>query len=214
MDTVIGIDLSGLSRGTKGNTALAQLTVDNPPRLLDLHVLRRGSQTDAELLEWVGARHPRVVAIDAPLTLPHGITCRDQACQRCAPPSSSYLTRDVDRLAGGMSMVMIAGIAFRGMYLARQLASYGYEVIEVYPAAAYAALGLRTKEERRDPARVSKVLSRWVPGLAVLGSDERDAVAAAIVAAAFVAGSAVPIRGQDGTMWVPEGATQTVSGGQ
>jgi predicted nuclease with RNAse H fold len=107
-----------------------------------------------------------------------------------------------------MSMVMIAGIAFRGMYLARQLANRGYEVIEVYPAAAYAALGLRTKEERRDPARVARVLGRWVRGPALLGPDERDALAAAIVATAYVAGSAVPITGLDGTIWVP----QAVSG--
>jgi predicted nuclease with RNAse H fold len=90
------------------------------------------------------------------------------------------------------------------MYLARQLRTRGYEVIEVYPAAAYAALGLRTKEERRDPVRVSEVLSQWVPGPALLGSDQRDAVAAAIVAAAYLAGSAVAIRGQDGTIWVPQ----------
>jgi predicted nuclease with RNAse H fold len=51
---------------------------------------------------------------------------------------------------------------------------------------------------------VSQVLSNYVPGPALLGSDQRDAVAAGIVAAAYVEGSAVPIRGQDGTIWVPQ----------
>lgn len=50
MDSVIGIDLSGLSRSTKGRTALAQLSVSEPPKLLDLHMLRRGERTDVELL--------------------------------------------------------------------------------------------------------------------------------------------------------------------
>lgn len=203
MDSVIGIDLSGLSRGTKGRTALAQLSIEDPPRVLDVRVLERGKQTDAELLEWVAARSPRVVAIDAPLTLPHGITCEDPGCERCIPPSSSYLTRDVDRMAGGMSMVMIAGIAFRGIYLARRIASLGYDVIEIYPAAAYRAFGLLSTEDRRDSLRVADAIESRVPGARVETGDERDAVAAAFVAVEYARGRAVSVAGEDGAIWLP-----------
>lgn len=203
MDSVIGIDLSGLSRGTKGQTALAQLSLTHPPRLLDLMVLPRGRQTDPELIRWVSERKPRVVAIDAPLSLPHGLTCEDPTCPRCEPPSSSYLARDVDRRAGGMSTVMIAGIAFRGIYLARRMRRLGIEVIEVYPAAAYQRLGLRTKEERRYPARVSEVLAWHVPGALLGTADERDAVTAALVARWYAIGLGEVISGQDGAIWIP-----------
>lgn len=203
MDSVIGIDLSGLSRGTKGQTALAQLSLSEPPRLLDLVVLPKGRQTDAELIRWVAERRPRVVAIDAPLSLPHGLSCEDPACARCEPPSSDYLARDIDRLVGGMSTVMIAGIAFRGIYLARRLRRLGIEVIEVYPAAAYQRLGLKTIEERRDPAKVSAVLVRYVPGVWLETSDERDAVAASLVARWYAMARAEVIEGADGAIWLP-----------
>ena len=203
MDSVIGIDLSGLSRGTKGRTALAQLSVTDPPQLLDLHLLRRGERTDVELLEWVDERRPWVVAIDAPLSLPHGVICSDPACARCEPAGATYLARDIDAPAGGMPTVMIAGIAFRGIYLARQLRARGYEVIEVYPAAAYRAFGLVSKADRRDPERVARAIEQRVPGARPETGDERDAVAAAIVAVAYVHGRAASVAGEDGTIWVP-----------
>jgi predicted nuclease with RNAse H fold len=203
VDSVIGIDLSGLSYGTKGQTALAQLSLEDPLRLVDVSVLPRGRRTDPELLRWIDKREPRVVAIDAPLSLPHSLTCTEVDCARCQPDTAEYLARDVDRKVGGMSTVMIAGIAFRGMYLARQLRDRGCKVIEVYPAAAYAALGLTTRSERRDPSQVAQILGLFVPGPALLGADERDALAAAIVAAAYARGTAQPIRGLDGTIWLP-----------
>jgi predicted nuclease with RNAse H fold len=205
VESVVGIDLSGLSRGTKGRTALAQLSVSDPPRLLDMHVLERGKHTDVELLEWVTHKSPRVVAIDAPLTLPHGITCEAQDCERCAPPSMSYLTRDVDRMAGGMSMVMIAGIAFRGIYLRKRLRAAGIEAIEVYPAAAYRAFGLASKDDRRNPDLVARAIAERVHGTGPASSDERDAVAAALAGVAYVRGHVDAIAGLDGEIWVPRG---------
>lgn len=203
MDSVIGIDLSGLSRGTKGRTALAQLSVTDPPQLLDLHLLPRGERTDVELLTWVDKRRPWVVAIDAPLSLPHSVTCRDPACVRCTPEHATYLARDIDAPAGGMPTVMIAGIAFRGIYLARQLRARGHEVIEVYPAAAYRAFGLMSKADRRDPEQVARAIEQRVPGARPGTGDERDAVTAAIVAVAYVRGRAWSVAGEDGTIWVP-----------
>lgn len=203
MDSVIGIDLSGLSRGTKGRTALAQLSLSDPPQLLDLHLLRRGERTDLELLAWVDNRPPKVVAIDAPLSLPHSVTCSDRECVRCDPARATYLARDIDAPAGGMPTVMIAGIAFRGIYLARRLRALGYEVIEVYPAAAYRAFGLVSKADRRDPVRVAGAIEQRVPGVHLETGDERDAVAAAIVAVSYVLARAASIAGEDGTIWLP-----------
>jgi predicted nuclease with RNAse H fold len=61
------------------------------------------------------------VAIDAPLSLPHSVTCGLRDSPRCAPGQADDLTRDVDALADGMSTSRLAAIAFRGIYLARIL---------------------------------------------------------------------------------------------
>lgn len=144
-----------------------------------------------------------MVGIDAPLSLPHSVTCRDPSCPRSEPTKATYLARDIDAPAGGMPTVMIAGIAFRGIYLARQLRARGYEVIEVYPVAAYRTFGLVGKADRRDPERVARAIERRVPGAHMETGDERDAVAAAIVAVAYVRGRAVSVAGEDGTIWLP-----------
>jgi len=81
VDTAVGIDLAGLSRHTKGCTAVAQLSVEDRPRLLDRR-LERGEGSDVAVVGWVLAHSPRVVAIDAPLTLPHAVACSERRCPR------------------------------------------------------------------------------------------------------------------------------------
>lgn len=207
MDTVVGIDLSGLSSGTKGRTVAAHLSIEHPRRLIEApFVVPRGQRGDVQLIDWIEARSPRVVAVDAPLTLPHSVGCRRADCPRCQPGHANYLERDVDAIAraegGGMPFVMLAAIAFRGMYLARMLARPGLHVIEVYPAGAYRRLGLK---EGGVEARI-ELLDRYVTGLEwrpeALG-DQVDAVCAALVAADFAEGPHQgAFTGQDGAIWL------------
>lgn len=199
MDTAIGVDLSGISRKTKGHTAAAQLSLSDPPRLLDLQIFPYARRPDAALLAWITDRRPLVVAIDAPLSLPHGVTCVDPDCPRCRLAEPSYLQRDVDKQAKGMSMVMIAAIAFRGMYLARILTEAGIRVIETYPAAAYRALGATDKGERQA------VLERRIGPFTAWTDDERDAVCAALVALDHARGTRRRVPGEDGEIWLPQG---------
>jgi predicted nuclease with RNAse H fold len=199
VDSVIGVDLSGISRATKGRTAAAQLSVTDPPRLLDLRVFPYAKRPDVALLAWISEHESRVVAIDAPLSLPHSVTCTEAGCLRCRPEGPNYLQRDVDARAKGMSMVMIAAVAFRGMYLARQLERGGIQVIETYPAAAYRALGATARGERQA------VLERRVGPFTANSEDERDAVCAGFVAVDYTRGVAGSFRGKDGEIWLPQG---------
>lgn len=82
---------------------------------------------------WPRLRHagPRSWRSTRRCPLPHSVTCEQPGCVRCSPDQTTYLGRDVDALAGGMPTVMISGIAYRGIYLARRLRARGYEVIEV-----------------------------------------------------------------------------------
>lgn len=198
MDSVIGIDLSGLSRATKGRTVAAHVALENPLRLVELVTIRPGIRGDADLLGWIRDREPRVVGIDAPLTLPHSVLCEVDDCERCQPGHATYLGRDVDRMAGGMPTVMLAAIAFRGIYLARQLRLAGVEVIEVYPGASYAAWGVRrgSNQER------SEALARRIGNFDWTNRDQLDAVCAAIASADWYHGTAQQLSGVDGSIAV------------
>ena len=205
MDSVVGIDLSGVSRTTIGQTALAQLSVEERPRLLDRRLFARGERhADATLIDWITARRPLVVAIDAPLTLPHSLGCELLDCPRCQPGTAQYLMRDVDRMVGGMSTAQLASIAFRGAYLARIIRGLGIEAIETYPARVLRDLGLTTQAERRDSGRIDKVLEQRVVGYVSGTSDEQHAICAALVAADYAAGAAISTIGSDGVIWLTE----------
>lgn len=200
MDSVVGIDLSGLTSGARGRTVAAQLLLETPLRRGDRFIAPRGLVGDRLLVEWIDERRPRVIAIDAPLTLPHSVLCAGSDCSRCGLGSAEYLARDVDRLAGGMPTAMLAAIAFRGIYLARVLRDRGYEVIEAYPAAAYRAMGATGKSYEERAVLVSRRI-----GMAIDPSchDAVDATCAALVAADRAAGEHDGlIPGEDGQIWV------------
>jgi predicted nuclease with RNAse H fold len=196
--TVVGIDLSGVSRGTKGRTAAARLGLGPIPVLEDLRTFLPKVATDRLIVEWVTHPMPAVVAIDAPLSLPHSVLCQERGCPRCVAGEGRYIARDVDGLAGGMPTVMLAAIAFRGMHLARLLRDLGLTVIETYPGAAY-----RRWAEPGAPR--ADILRPRVTGYRADSADECDAIAAALVAADHSCGEAVPVEGADGTIWVPAG---------
>jgi len=203
VDSVVGIDLSGVSRTTIGQTALSQLSLEERPRLLDRRLFARGERhADATLIDWIAERRPLVVAIDAPLTLPHSLGCELVDCPRCRPGSAQYLMRDVDRMVGGMSTAQLASIAFRGAYLARIIRGLGSEAIETYPAGVLRDLGLTAQVDRRDQARIDAALEPLVGAYVPGTPDEQHAVCAALVAADYARGVAVPKLGDDGVIWL------------
>jgi predicted nuclease with RNAse H fold len=146
-----GIDLGGRRTGT---TAIALLDGSKAPSVRAVLADRslRGDRGDFEVRRVLGS--PDVVAIDAPLSLPHAVVCRDDECPECFPGGAaapSYGARyPLDSAAAWRSVrhvekapmptVMIAGIAFRAIYLARLLRRAGLKVIEAWPMGAYRAL--------------------------------------------------------------------------
>lgn len=194
MDSVIGVDLSGLSRATKGRTVAAHIALEDPLRLVELVTIRPGLRGDVDLLDWIRDREPVVVGIDAPLSLPHSVTCETVDCDRCEPGRASYLSRDVDGMAGGMPTVMLAAIAFRGMYLARQLSSSVSRVVEVYPGAAFSSWGLNHSRNAERAAALAEIVGPFL----WTTRDEIDAVCAALLAASAWRSAAAVVSGADG----------------
>lgn len=209
-----GIDLGGRTTGT---TAIAWLdgSRGSRPRVLDVRAGAglRGDRGDAEILAALGS--PGVVAVDAPLTLPHPITCTDEDCPVCFPAEGvapQYGSRpNLDSAAAWKSVrhvekapiatAMLAGIAFRAIYLARLLRRTGLDVIEVWPMGAFRAIartpgtsprGNDGDDEWRRALLVARVegvdeaITRGDAG----ERDRLDAVAAAYVGWLWLAGEA------------------------
>jgi predicted nuclease with RNAse H fold len=186
VDCVVGIDLSGISGGTHGRTAMACVALEDPLRVAGQCVVPRGMKGDRLMLAWIEERRPRVVAIDAPLSLPHSLGCELVDCPRCEPGAASYLARRVDKLVGGMPTVMLAAIAFRGIYLARVLRQRGYEVVETYPSGSYRAMGAAGKSDEER----ARLIGRRLGDLGTADHDCIDAACAALAAADYASGRA------------------------
>jgi predicted nuclease with RNAse H fold len=145
-----GIDLGGRTTGT---TAIAWVEGSRRARP-SVREVRAGAglRADPRVVGELGS--PEVVAIDAPLTLPHPVVCTDDDCPVCFPDDGSapvYGSRsDLDGASawrsighvekGPMATAMLAGIAFRAIYLARLLRRAGLKVIEAWPMGAYRAI--------------------------------------------------------------------------
>lgn len=219
-----GIDLSGRTTGTTALAWLAGTTSCERPRL-DRPVVTeglRGAGGDERIVSLLVDGRPDVVAIDAPLYLPHAVMCRDGNCKRCFPPdevSPSYTTRKLERkerwsdppsARPPMPMVIVAGIAFRAIFLRRLLEREDIRVIETWPAGVFRRIqGAPGRTSRLDAATRAQLLLGYVddsdqqlqrPDLSL---DALDAVAAALAAWAYATDWFQPIR-DDG--WLDEGA--------
>jgi predicted nuclease with RNAse H fold len=225
---VAGIDVSGR---TTGRTALAWLrgrpgerpVLSDPPREKGL----RGAKGDRNLVAALVEQGPVVVALDAPLALPHPVVCRDSGCPTCFPGAGDdpiYTMRQLERadrwleistMKGPMPMVMISGIAFRAIYLRRALERKGLAVIETWPMGVYRVLERRDGREGATALSIEarkELLALAVDGAGtVLGADaspdQVDAVAAALAAWSYESQAAlsVSVAGSEdeGEIWLP-----------
>ena len=199
-----GIDLSGR---TKGTTALAWVEGD-PPRVVEV-VADRGLRENDELARRCLERAPEVVAIDAPLSLPHVVTCTKRDCPRCAP-DARYGSREVDGKSAWakighvekppMPTVMLAAIAFRAIHLRRLLQPRAH-VIETWPMGTYRALA--RGEPHGDTGDDWRRRLLEALGLVVEGSTDRlDAVAAAYAGWRWLNGSAALVEADGDEIWI------------
>ena len=178
---VMGVDVGGPRKGF--DVALLE----------DGRVELRARLTVADVLEWATRSRPRVIAIDSPRRwAPAGARSREDErdlvragiCNiRWTPAEASA---NATRAAGSAYYDWI----FSGLALYAALADGPWTVIECFPTASWTRWAGRRGSRRR---------STWtreaLPGLGVHGvpartnQDQRDAVAAAVTAREFLAGS-------------------------
>jgi predicted nuclease with RNAse H fold len=221
-----GLDLGGRGAVTTALSVVEERGGD--PHLVSVEVGPdlRGPRGDAALVRACVAAGVTRAAIDAPLSLPHAVTCADERCARCLGGEVSPATgsRRADRAeawaAAGhpekppMATAMIAGIAFRAIHLARRFAVAGIACDETWPMGTYRALLRATGHTGPvpDDAR-RRALAGAVGGLdGVIGTaaipagatrDALDAVAAAFCAWAIATDRATPVGDPaEGVIWV------------
>lgn len=197
---VVGLDLAGSPQRSTGFCLLVG------PREVRTAVLH----DDPEILAAIRTAHPRIVSIDAPLSLPRGRASLDVR----GPPHLRACDRELLRrhirffpvTLGPMRM-----LTARGMQLASELRASGYRVEESYPGAAQDIVG--PPQKGAGVERLRRALrSRGLHGTIERRStshDELDAVLCAWVGRLRIEGRAEVIGDPtEGTMILPKSAEQ------
>lgn len=174
-DCVLGVDLAGSDRRPTGMCLLYR---DYACRCWIVY-------RDVDIILAALAYLPRVIAIDAPLTLPRGrksLTTREPI---------HFRSCDLELRRRGIRFFPITlgpmrTLTARGMLLKKDLKELGFNVIEVYPGGAQDVWGLPRK---------SKDLNMLIDGLRSLGlrglrmdmtGDEADAATCALVGLLYI----------------------------
>ena len=175
---IVGIDLAGVETRDTGFCVMDE----------NVNVRTRVLHTDREVVKETITAGPRVVAIDAPLSLPRGRRSLDERV--------NVHLRECDRemLRMGIKFFPITlgpmrKLTERGIRIKTLLERAGLEVIEVYPGGAQDLLGIPRKH------RGLKKLLSGLRGMGVRGLSERmsdhelDAVTSALVGKLYLEGN-------------------------
>ncbi len=195
---VVGLDLAG-SPGRRTGAC-----VFRSPASLETWVLF----TDREILGLIDRAHPRLVVVDAPLSLPRG---RSRLSDRSGPHLREC-DRALQRLGirfFPLTLGPMRTLTARGMRLARAIAARGVEVVEGYPGGSQDLLGLPRKQ--RGVARLQRSLRSAGLGGALaarpLTHDELDAVTIGWVGHLYLRGHGTLVGDpEEGRMLLPSRA--------
>jgi predicted nuclease with RNAse H fold len=175
----IGLDLAGVETRPTGFCVLTSMKAETAL-----------AYTDEEIVKKIEESRPKIVAIDAPLSLPAE---RESIEQR-----TSIHLRECDRelLRRGIRFFPVTlgpmrKLTTRGINLRKILESKQFRVIEAYPGGAQDVLGIPRKQQGLERLRLG-LEKLGVRGLKSRMSDhELDAVTCALVGKLWLEGKAV-----------------------
>jgi predicted nuclease with RNAse H fold len=166
--------------------------------------------TDEEILKEIEETKPKIVAIDAPLSLPAG---RESIEQR-----TSVHLRECDKelLRRGIRFFPITlgpmrKLTTRGIKLRGTLENKHFRVIEVYPGGAQDILGIPRKQQglERLRAGLEKVRIRGLNNR--MSHHELDAVTCALVGKLFLEGKSVTYGTSEQAIVMPKSEKASAS---
>ena len=180
----VGIDLTGSEKKHSGWAVLNDNVASTCP-----------IRTDQELIDTTASQNPTVVVLDAPLSLPAG---RLSVFDTDPGRHQFGITRECERalLRVGIRsypclIPSMQRLTERGIRLAAEFRSMGFEVIEGYPGGAQDILGIPRKQ--KGILELAKGIERFgITGSFInktVSHDELDAITAAIVGCFYLAGS-------------------------
>ena len=191
--SIVGLDLAGVESRPTGFCILENMKAE-------ISLI----YTNEEILSKIGKTNPRIVAIDAPLSLPPGRKSLEEG-------TGAHL-RESDRelLKKGIKFFPVTlgpmrKLTERGMKLKRILEAENFTVIEAYPGGAQDVLRIPRKQKGLSNLKVG-LENLGIEGLDGKMSDhELDAVTCAYVGKLFLEGQAVTYGNPNDGIVMPRG---------
>jgi len=185
-----GIDLAGSEKRISGIAILFK----------DFSIKTFSLFSNKEIVETIEKFKPKIIAIDAPLTLPKGRKSLEEKSnihfRKCDLELRKYKIKFFPITLGPMRM-----LTKRGMLLKSLLEKKGYKVIETFPGAFYDIFGLKRKDKSEILNFFNKILriENKVNNL-----HEVDAITCAYIAYLFYEGKVMEIGDkEEGTIVIP-----------
>lgn len=193
--SIIGLDLAGVESRPTGLCIL-----------MDMKTETFLVYKDEEILKRVEESKPKIVAIDAPLSLPSGRGSIEQRTNVHLRECDKELQRRGIRFFP-VTLGPMRKLTSRGIKLRETLENKRFKVIEVYPGGAQDILGIPRKQ--KGLKNLTEGLEKFgITGLDDIMSDhELDAVTCAFVGRLFLEGKSVIYGTAGQTMVMPCGSS-------
>lgn len=194
--SIVGLDLAGVEARPTGFCLL-----------VDMNVETCVVYTDKEILEKTLKYTPKVVAIDAPLSLPPGRKSLEERKGNHLRESDRELLKKGIKFFP-LTLGPMRKLTLRGIFLKSVLATENFRVIEAYPGGAQDVLGIPRKKHGIE--KLKEGLEKLgIKGLnSQMSHHELDAVTCAYVGKLLLEGKAVIYGASDGGIVMPEDKRQ------
>jgi uncharacterized protein len=190
---IVGLDLAGVETRPTGFCLLRDLKAETALLF-----------SDEEIIEKIKENQPKIIAIDAPLSLPPGRkTIEDRSGEHLRKSDRELLRKGIKFFP--ITLGPMRKLTTRGIRLRQIFESRGFTVLEAYPGGAQDVLGIPRKQQGLD------ILTAGLEALGIAGlkkglSDhELDATTCAYVGKLFLDGKAVAYGPADDAIIMPAG---------
>jgi len=188
---VVGLDLAGVENRPTGFCTLEEWNVKTCV-----------VYEDRELIEKIRETKPKLVAIDAPLSLPTGRKSIDERTGTHLRECDRELLRRRIKFFP-VTLGPMRKLTSRGIKLRKTLESMNFDVIEVYPGGAQDILGIPRKQKGLDKlgGGLKKLKIKGI--VKAMSGDELDAITCAYVGKLFLEGKTLTYGSDDQTIMMP-----------
>jgi predicted nuclease with RNAse H fold len=191
MPIIVGLDLSGVETRPTGFCFLD-----------DWNVKTCVVYSDEEIIKKIQGTKPKLVAIDAPLSLPAGRKSIEEKTGTHLRECDRELLRRRIRFFP-VTLGPMRKLTARGIRLRKILENMHFKVVEVYPGGAQDILGIPRKQGGLDKLRRG-LKKLQIKGIAnAMSGDELDAITCAYVGKLFLEGKTLTYGSGDQTMIMP-----------